>query len=99
MTPPRWMIVKYSRLWEEKGDKPFNLEECAKVMKEEKAVTAVILSNFRKVGWLIVQFDPKDARKRIYQLVHPEKMVEMMVINENAKNNPNKRKRNCCQRK
>ena len=86
MSTAKWVIIKYSELWNKKKSQEFTLDECAKLLRQQKAVAAVILSQFRKAGWLTVQFDPKDSRKRIYHLKEPEEMIAIMGDMEHAEN-------------
>jgi len=69
---PRWLDKRYEILWEAFHSSPFRLEEAAGVLKEKiddsEEQINVVLSELRKRGMLKVEFDPTDARKRIYRL-------------------------------
>ena len=83
---PKWMMRRYAQIWKFVKDKPFTLDEAADKLKEDKKVLLVLFSNLRKKGWIDVQFNPEDARKRVYSLRNPEQVVEAMS-NENTKSN------------
>ena len=78
MELPMWMLKKYAEIWKSKKAQNFTLDECTKIIKQDKAITAVILSNLRKAGLLNVEFDPVDSRKRVYSLKEPEEMIQIM---------------------
>jgi len=86
----RWMIVQYAKLWKAKKEEKFTLEEAAKVLGRQISVSAVILSNLRKAGWVEVNFDPSDHRRRFYILKKPETMINIIGSEKHAtKNNEN----------
>jgi type I restriction enzyme M protein len=78
-TLENWLDRRYSILWEAFKDSKFRMEDAAKVLKEKnkdsKEEVPVFLSELRKAGWLKAEFDPADARKRIYQLKSKEKII------------------------
>lgn len=69
---PRWLDKRYEILWEAFHSSSFRFEEAKAVLKEKihesETQINVVLSELRKEGMLTVEFDPSDARKRIYQL-------------------------------
>ncbi len=85
---PQWIEKRHKELWDSFKDSSFRAEDAAKVLKEttqdsEEQVN-VILSELRKEGWLMVAFDPEDARKRIYTLRSSKEVIsEMLSINKN----------------
>jgi len=74
---PKWVMSRYSILWNNFKDSEFNHECAFKTLKEDK-MTSVILSELRRTGWLEIKLDPKDARKRIYRLKNPEQAINEM---------------------
>lgn len=85
---PKWIEKRYRALWDSYQDSPFRFENAAKTLKEKmqdsEEQVNVILSELRKEGWLNVEFDPVDARKRIYTLKSSEEVIsKMLSINEN----------------
>lgn len=75
---PKWMMRRYAQLWKLFKDKEFNIEDAVKELREDRGVMLVLLSNWRKKGWLEVKFNKEDARKRVYRLKSPEKVIEVM---------------------
>src|SRR4030067_2402802 len=85
---PTWLEKRYRTLWEAFRKSPFRFEDAAKILKEKikdsEEQINVILSELRKKGWLGVEFDREDARKRIYKLKSSEEMVsETLSISKN----------------
>jgi type I restriction enzyme M protein len=76
---PTWLEKRYRTLWETFRESPFRFEDASKILKEKmqggEEQVNVILSELRKKGWLEVEFDPEDARKRIYKLKSSEEMI------------------------
>lgn len=76
---PKWVMRHYATLWNKFKNKEFNYEQACKTIKEkDKRILSVILSELKRNDWLKIKLDPKDSRKRIYQLENPEKVVEKM---------------------
>jgi len=76
---PKWLDKRYEILWEAFCSSPFRVEDAAAVLKEKiddsEEQINVILSELRKKGMLKVEFDPIDARKRIYQLKSKKQII------------------------
>jgi len=69
---PKWLLKNYSKLWIQYKDKEFVFENATKALNIPKERCSVILSELRKKGWISVDLDKKDTRKRIYNLRSPE---------------------------
>ena len=85
---PAWLEKRYRVLWEASHESPFRFEDASKILKEKmhdsEEQINVILSELRKKGWLEVEFDPEDARKRIYKLKSSEEIIsETFTIAKN----------------
>jgi type I restriction enzyme M protein len=85
---PAWLEKRYQMLWESCHDSPFRFEDATKILKEKihdsEEQINVFLSELRKRGLLEVEFDPKDARKRVYKLKSRETIIsETLSINKN----------------
>ncbi len=83
-----WIEKRYGNLWDSFQASPFRFEEAAKILKEktkdDERQVNVVLSEMRKGGWLEVEFDPEDARKRIYKLKSREEIIsETLSISKN----------------
>lgn len=74
---PKWIMYRYSVLWNKFGDKEFGHNDAFKVLNKDKMLS-IVLSELRQNGWLEMKLDPKDARKRIYKLKNPEQIVKEM---------------------
>ncbi len=86
---PEWIRTRYNVLWQVFHNKEFRPEDIAKVLKEknldELEGLPVFVSELKKAGWLTVKLDPKDSRKRIYQLkAQQEVLEEAFKIDENT---------------
>jgi type I restriction enzyme M protein len=72
MRMKKWIENRYKILWENFELKSFKFEEANEILKETFGDSAeqvnIALSELRKGGLLKTQFDPEDARKRIYNL-------------------------------
>jgi len=76
---PTWLEKRYRALWEGFHESAFRFEDASKILKEKmhdgEEQANVILSELRKKGWIGVEFDPTDARKRVYKLKSSEEMI------------------------
>ena len=85
---PNWLEKRYSILWNAFQNSTFRMEDAVEILEEKikdsKDQVAVILSELRRNGWLKVEFDPEDARKRIYRLRSREEIIsEILSVNQN----------------
>ena len=74
---PKWLMLRYSILWNKFGHKEFNRNEASKALKKDKMLN-ITLSKLRQSGWLEMKLHPKDARKRLYLLKKPEEIIKEM---------------------
>ncbi|MEM3700188.1 MAG: hypothetical protein QXL57_04915 [Candidatus Bathyarchaeia archaeon] len=80
---PKWLFLRYAKLWKEKKNQNFDFDEARRLLKEKDDKTvSVILSDLRKHGWLKTFLDPNDARKRTYQLKSPQDIVEEIALGD-----------------
>jgi type I restriction enzyme M protein len=84
---PAWLDKRYKILWEGFHESSFRFEDAAKTLKEkirdDEEQINVFLSELRKKGWIGVEFDPDDARKRVYKLKSSEEMIsETLTISK-----------------
>ncbi len=63
------------KLWDKFNDKDFSFEEAQKALKEDNKFLSVVLSEMKKEGWLTLELDPEDARKRFYKLLSLEEVM------------------------
>ena len=75
---PAWIQKRYALLWNKFKDKEFTFEQAEKVLKDNAGIN-VFLSDLRKAGWLEVNLNSDDTRKRVYKLKNPEEALKEMV--------------------
>jgi len=85
---PKWLEKRHEILYETLKESPFRFEDAARVLKgkieDNENQINVFLSELRKRGLLTVDFDPDDARKRIYKLKSREEIIsETLSIGKN----------------
>lgn len=74
---PKWITYRYSVLWKKFADKKFNHDDAFRVLDKDKMLS-IVLSELRQAGWLEMELDPDDARKRKYKLKNPELIIKEM---------------------
>ncbi len=75
---PEWVMQRYAKLWSKFREKEFSFEEAKEFLKEKTAMS-VLLSELKEAGWIEVKLDQKDSRKRLYNLVNPEKGMKSLM--------------------
>jgi type I restriction enzyme M protein len=84
---PKWLENKYALLLEKLKSKPFTKEEAEGILQtsdvDKMKGVAVVLSELRKAGWLEVESDPDDARKRVYHLKTKNEIIKKALTTEN----------------
>ena len=78
---PKWIMYRYSVLWNKFGDKEFSHNDAFKTLNKDKMVS-ITLSELRQNGWLEMKLDPNDARKRVYKLKSPDQAIKEMEKDE-----------------
>jgi hypothetical protein len=74
---PKWVMQRYSKLWQKCREKEFEHEQAVQVVGQKHA--SIILSHLKKNGWMTISLHPEDSRKRIYLLKSPAQAVEEMA--------------------
>lgn len=74
---PKWIMQRYSKLWNKFKNKEFDYDQASKALNKDKMMS-VILSDLKKAGWVEIKLHPKDSRKRIYKLKSPEDAIKEM---------------------
>jgi len=74
---PKWLTRRYAQLWKKLKDKKFHYKDAKEILgeKDDKTLSAV-LSGIKREGWLEVEINQEDTRKRVYRLKPPEKAIE-----------------------
>ena len=74
---PKWLTKRYAILWMKMKDRKFEFEEAKQILNEDSDKRlSVILSDFRKNGWLEVELHPESSRKRLYKLKSPTEAIQ-----------------------
>ena len=73
---PKWVQERLSKIWRESEQEDLTYEQIEKLLKpDEKTTISVFLNELRSAGWLDVKINEKDARKRIYNIKEPNKIL------------------------
>ena len=75
-TAPPWLVKRYMKLWDKFNDRDFSFEDAKKTLKEDNKFLSVVLSEMKNEGWLTLELDPEDARKRLYKLLSLEGVMK-----------------------
>ena len=73
---PKWIMKHYSKLWYKFKDKQFTHQQAEDLLKITN--TSIVLSRLKKYGWLKLELDPEDSRRRLYKLKDPAEVVKEM---------------------
>ena len=77
---PKWVESRYRVLWDKFKEEPFRVEEAEKVLEENRIENLqginMLISELKKVGWLTIELDPKDSRKKNYRLKSKENIIK-----------------------
>tara|TARA_Y100000310_G_C19984674_1_gene491385 strand:+ start:213 stop:464 length:252 start_codon:yes stop_codon:yes gene_type:complete len=77
---PKWLMQRYALLWYKFKEKEFTYEEVCKLFnKDSENLRRALISHLRVNGWLSVQLNTKDSRKREFKLKSPEDAIEDMI--------------------
>ena len=84
---PTWLKSRYETLWEAFGNRRFRPEEALRVVREKDLDISeegiiVLLAELRKRGWVKVEADQQDARRKYYILEPPEVMISSLFPEE-----------------
>lgn len=80
---PRWIMKRYSILWNKFKDKEFTHKQAIGALKEkDERVVSLCISDLKKYGWLEARLHPEDSRIRLYKLKGPEDAVKEMKNDE-----------------
>ncbi len=72
---PKWVQERLSKLYKEFDSKEMTYEQIEKILKEDKNTISVFLNELRKAGWIEIKLNKEDARKRIYVIKEPNKIL------------------------
>lgn len=79
----KWLNRRYLVMAKHYGTKKFGFDDASKFLKrnfnDSDQIVSLVLSEFKKAGWINIEIDPEDSRKRIYSLVM---MYNDVALNE-----------------
>jgi hypothetical protein len=80
---PKWLTQRYLLMMDKFGTEQFNFEGAKRLLKpnfsDSDQLVSLVLSMLKGSGWLNVEIDPTDSRKRLYSL---SKMYKEDVFKE-----------------
>lgn len=77
---PKWEMKKYAALWNKFKSKEFTNEQALKAIKEKKPhILSVFFYDLKKMGWVDINRDKKDQRKKNYKLKEPNQAMKEML--------------------
>ncbi len=87
---PNWLNRRYLLMAKNFKTDTFNFADAEKFIKknfgDSSQMVSLILSEFKRAGWLKVEIDPKDSRKRNYSLImmYNKEALNQMVAEINS---------------
>ena len=81
---PKWIMQRYSVLWVKFGLDNFTYADASACLNKD-SMLSIVLSGLRKNGWLGVQLNQNDARKRLYNLKSPNDAIREMASRANVR--------------
>ena len=70
-------MQRYAKLWSKFSEKKFSYDDVEEALQEnDNRILSVFLSELKKSGWVAIELDPNDSRKRLYKLINPKKAIE-----------------------
>lgn len=77
---PKWEMQKYARLWKTFGKKEFTNSQALRILREKDPhLLSVLFYDLKNTGWLIIERNKKDRRKKIYKMKEPNEAVKEMA--------------------
>ena len=83
---PKWIMKRYLLLWSELKDREFSFDDAERILSkmakpDSKKVVGLFLSELRKAGWVKVELNQADTRKRVYRL-KPYELIFKTITDE-----------------
>ncbi|KUK70876.1 MAG: hypothetical protein XE11_1467 [Methanomicrobiales archaeon 53_19] len=75
---PKYLLEKFALIYAEKGVSEFRFRDAEEILGETKSYTGQILPKLVKAGWLHKKVDPEDGRRKIYQVIDPQKTLQRL---------------------
>ncbi len=78
---PAWIIRRYKKLWSQFNEQKFTFEQAKNTLEEDDdKFVSVVLSELDKLGWIDIELDPEDRRKRLYKLKSLDTVIKKQVV-------------------
>jgi hypothetical protein len=79
-------MKRYLLLWSELKDREFSFDDAERILSkmakpDSKKVVGLFLSELRKAGWVKVELNQADTRKRVYRL-KPYELIFKTITDE-----------------
>jgi len=72
---PKWVMKVYAELWVRFNENAFFFNDAVNELKIPRERMSVIISELNKSGWMTVELDKNDTRKRKYRLKKPDDAI------------------------
>lgn len=76
---PKWLMKRYLALRDEFGTDKFAFKEAEEILGDDSRILNLCLSELKKAGWLKSEKNPKDPRRKLYQLEDLNKTYEIIT--------------------
>lgn len=74
---PKWEMKRYASLWKSFEQEEFTNEEALNALKEKDShILSVLFYDLKRMGWIEVNRDPSDQRRKIYKVKEPNRIVK-----------------------
>jgi hypothetical protein len=86
---PKWIMQRYSALYRDfKCKESFTRQQAGKIfekygLKNDEKLTNTFFSELAERGWVRVERDKEDKRKKIFKLVNPMEAILNLDLKEN----------------
>jgi hypothetical protein len=78
---PKWIMRRAKVLWRSFESRQFTFSEAEKALEgDDSRMTAVVLSELNRSGWVKSSLDADNPRKKKYRFTHPGTMKEVVKI-------------------
>ena len=78
---PKHMLEKISLLYSEFESRKFGFQDAVKILDQNERYTGLILSQLGHAGWISKRRDPKDKRRKIYQIENVQEIIQKIGMN------------------
>ena len=78
---PKWVQERLSKIWKTHNSKELTFEMIEKILSpmDDRNTISVFLNELKKADWIEVKLSESDARKRIYVLKEPNKIMMEII--------------------